>query len=167
MMINLHKSFDVFHFIMINLFLVFLMLPHFTLSQMLKKRNYAKVLPILIQADHESADIMTINMAISMTNDGDQASCNYKTGFAFSHSCSNFFFKLMRKSLNFKGLNIEIMHLSLFCNHVLRIAEEVWGKVQVASCSLLGLGCCGNSFYSQWHFQPKKHSRRWKGGWKD
>lgn len=68
------------------------MLPHFALSQMLKKQNYTKVLPILIQADHESADIITINMAISMTNDGDQAFCNYKTGFGFSHSHSNFFF---------------------------------------------------------------------------
>lgn len=78
-MIDLDKSSHVFRFSVINLFPVVLMIPQFAPSQMLKKKNYIKVLPILIQADQGSAKNTKINMTIDMTNSGDQAFCNYKT----------------------------------------------------------------------------------------
>lgn len=85
-MIDLDEPFDVFHFSTIYLFPVFLMIPQFAPSQMLKKRNYIKVLPILIQSDQRSAENIKINMAIGVTNSSDQAFCNYKTGSGFFQS---------------------------------------------------------------------------------
>lgn len=90
MMINLDKSFVVFRFITVNLFPVFLMLPHCAPSPLLNKRNYIQVLPVLTQADQGSAVKATINMAISMMNGGDQAFCSYKTSTGFFQSHSKF-----------------------------------------------------------------------------
>lgn len=49
MKINLDKSSDDLPFIKICLFPVFLVISHFASTKILKKRNYSKVLLILVQ----------------------------------------------------------------------------------------------------------------------
>lgn len=76
--INLDKSSDGFPFIIICLFPVFLVVSHFAPTKILRKRNYNKVLLILVQAHQGSAENVTISMAINIPTDGGNAFCSYK-----------------------------------------------------------------------------------------
>lgn len=77
-MINLDKSSDGFPFIIICLFPVFLVVSHFAPTKILRKRNYNKVLLILVQAHQGSVENVTISMAINIPTDGGNAFCSYK-----------------------------------------------------------------------------------------